>query len=150
MLRISSPKAALRSDTRRRRHLADFGMSPYRRVRRDSRRSSLGQATRSWAEIAACRPSTRNCPLSGCVCSPIADIRQIGDISRMTPGSAFNWIIATVMLATTFFTALAGRVTLRGGCIIDRDVEPVRFWMFVAACGIAAGGLFAQAVLHFR
>ena len=29
------------------RKLADFGMSPYRRVRGDSRRSSLGQATRA-------------------------------------------------------------------------------------------------------
>ena len=38
--------------------LADFGKSPYRRVRGDSRRSSLGQVTRPWTEIAVCRPST--------------------------------------------------------------------------------------------
>ena len=43
------------------RFLADFGMSAYRSVRGDSRRSSLGQATRSWADIAACRPSTIYC-----------------------------------------------------------------------------------------
>ena len=109
--------------------MADFGMSPYGRVRRDSRRPSLGQATRSWAEIAACRPST----ICGSSCAiwpvPIVDIRSVCQhrfgndyagqngrigalskakvIARVWKQTKFSFIFVEVVAAEIVLSALA-------------------------------------------
>ena len=74
-------------------------MSPYRRVRGDSRRSSLGQATRSRAEIAACRPSNSFCRSTCIKVIPIADIGVIIDSRDMksptSEPSSRHWLIGS-------------------------------------------------------
>jgi hypothetical protein len=77
-------------------------------------------------------------------------MRRIGDGGEMEPGSTFNWVMAVAMLGSAMCVGLAGRVSLRGGEILDRDDGPVRFWLFVIGCGIVGVALLAQAIFHFR
>ncbi|MFA5966088.1 MAG: hypothetical protein WC804_18880 [Sphingomonas sp.] len=68
----------------------------------------------------------------------------------MTPGSTFNWILAVVMLGFAVWVGLAGRLSLRGGEVLDRAEGPIRFWAFVIVCGMVGAVLLGQAVFHFR
>jgi hypothetical protein len=68
----------------------------------------------------------------------------------MAADGTFNWIGALAMLGFAIFVGLAGRITLRGGEIIDRDGQPARFWVCVIGCGIVGLALLAQAACRFR
>lgn len=59
-----------------------------------------------------------------------------GDHVDMTPSDPLNWIVAFAMLAFALFGGLAGRVTLRGGVIIDSETSPRTFWLFIGGCAM--------------
>lgn len=67
----------------------------------------------------------------------------------MEPGSALNWLLAVAMLGGAAMVAITGRATFRGGMVIDRVAEPVRFWIFVIGSGFVGLWLLVRAMLHF-
>ncbi|MDF0546549.1 hypothetical protein PX699_29775 [Sphingobium sp. H39-3-25] len=66
----------------------------------------------------------------------------------MEPGSALNWLLAVAMLGGAIIIAMTGTATFRGGMVIDRAAEPVRFWIFVIASGFVGAWLLVHAVFY--